>query len=143
MAQTNPAKLISDHNFKLSVPGLDIGVFKVCHGLSMEFEVFEWAEGGNNEFVHHLPGRLRYPYLRLESGLTESDAVQKWFWATRLQAELKEITIELLSQDGQVTRSWTFADAFPIKWSGPTVAAASAAMAEESLEIAHSGLKMA
>ena len=29
----------------------------------MEFEVFEWAEGGNNEFVHHLPGRMRYPYL--------------------------------------------------------------------------------
>ena len=27
----------------------------------MEFDVFEWAEGGNNEFVHHLPGRVRYP----------------------------------------------------------------------------------
>ena len=80
-----PASLISDHNFKLSVPGLDIGTFKVCHGLSMEFEVFEWAEGGNNEFIHHLPGRLRYPYLRLEAGLTEDDAVQKWFWATREQ----------------------------------------------------------
>ena len=137
-----PTNLISDHNFKLSVPGLAIGTFKVCHGLSMEFEVFEWAEGGNNEFIHHLPGRIRYPYLRLEAGLTEDDAVQKWFWATRQKAELKEITVELQSQDASKTRSWTFADAFPIKWSGPTIAAASAAMSEEVIEIAHSGLKM-
>ena len=108
----------------------------------MEFEVFEWAEGGNNEFIHHLPGRLRYPYLRLEAGLTKDDAVQKWFWATREKADLREITVQLLSQDGSDTRSWTFADAFPIKWSGPTIAAASAAMSEEVLEIAHSGLKM-
>ena len=114
-----PASLISDHNFKLSVPGLDIGTFKVCHGLSMEFEVFEWAEGGNNEFVHHLPGRVRYPYLRLEAGLTEDDAMQKWFWATREKADLKEITVELMSQDGSKTRSWTFADAFPIKLERP------------------------
>jgi phage tail-like protein len=124
------------------VPGLDIGTFKVCHGLSMEFEVFEWAEGGNNEFIHHLPGRLRYPYLRLEAGLTQDDAVQKWFWATREKADLREITVQLMSQDGSKTRSWTFADAFPIKWTGPTIAAASAAMSEEVLEIAHSGLKM-
>ena len=71
----------------------------------MEFEVFEWAEGGNNEFVHHLPGRLRYPYLRLEAGLTEDDAMQKWFWATREKAELKEITVELQSQDGSKPRA--------------------------------------
>ena len=134
--------VITDHHFKVSVPGLTIGTFRQCNGLSMEFDVFEWAEGGNNEFIHHLPGRLRYPYLRLESGLTEDDAVQKWFWATRQKAELKEITVELQSQDASKSRSWTFADAFPIKWSGPTIAAASAAMSEEVIEIAHSGLKM-
>src|SRR3954467_2115047 len=138
-----PARpVLSDHNFKASVPGLEMGTFRECTGHSMEFDVFEWAEGGNNEFIHHLPGRLRYPYLRLESGLTEDGAMQKWFWATRQKAELKEITVELQSQDASKTRSWTFADAFPIKWSGPTIAAASAAMSEEVIEIAHSGLKM-
>ena len=137
-----PSQLISDHNFKLSVPGLAIGTFKICQGLFMEFEVFEWAEGGNNEFIHHLPGRLRYPTLHLEAGLTDDDAVQKWFWMTRDKADLKEITIELSSQDGKKSRSWTFADAFPIRWSGPTIAAGSSGMAEESIDVAHSGLKM-
>ena len=61
----------------------------------MEFDVFEWAEGGNNEFTHHLPGRVRYPYLQLSAGMTDDNAMQAWFWKTREQAELKEVTVEL------------------------------------------------
>ena len=32
--------------------------------------------------------------------MTENDALQEWFWKTRDQAELKEVTIELTTQDG-------------------------------------------
>src|SRR5215213_11208647 len=134
--------VLSDHNFKVHVPGLSIGTFRECTGLSMEFDVFEWAEGGNNEFVHHLPGRMRYPYLQLVSGMTDADAMQTWFWQTRQQAELKEIIVELQTQDGKTSRAWKFADAFPVRWTGPRVAADSHGMASESLDIAHSGLKM-
>ena len=137
-----PTQVITDHNFLISVPGLTIGTFNQCRGLNMEFDVFEWAEGGNNEFIHHLPGRVRYPYLTLDNGVTDSTALQEWFWATREQAQLKEVTIQLKSQDGELSRSWTFADAYPIKWSGPTIAAHGAGVASESLDIAHSGLKV-
>ena len=68
--------------------------------------------------------------------------MQKWLWQTRTQPQLKEITIELQSQDGKNRRAWTFADAWPVSWSGPAIAAASSGMGEEMLEIAHSGLKM-
>src|SRR3954454_11710049 len=137
-----PGSLLSEHNFKVSIPGLDIGTFQNCNGLSMEFDVFEWAEGGNNEFIHHLPGRVRYPYLQLSAGMTDDKAMQEWFWKTREQAELKEIIVELTTQDGKTARSWSFTDAFPVRWSGPAIAAASHNMATESLDIAHSGLKM-
>ena len=133
--------VLSDHNFKVSIPGLDIGTFRECAGLAMEFDVFEWAEGGNNEFVHHLPGRMRYPYLQLISGMTDSDAMQTWFWQTRQQAELKEVTVELQTQDGQTSRAWTFADAFPVRWHGPSFSASSSDLATEVLEIAHAGMK--
>ena len=136
-----PIRVISDHYFKVSIPGLTVGAFNECHGLQMQFDVFEWAEGGNNEFVHHLPGRVRYPYLSFTSGLVDNDALQKWFRSTGGQPEIKEVTIELTTQDGKTKRSWTFADAYPISWSGPTIAAHGAGLATESLEIAHSGLK--
>ena len=135
-------KVLTSSHFRLSIPGISIGSFRECNGLSMEFEVFEWAEGGNNEFVHHLPGRMRYPYLQFSAGMTDGTALQEWFWKTREQAELKEITVELATQDGQTKRSWTFADAFPVRWSGPAVSADSHGMAIESLDVAHSGLKM-
>jgi phage tail-like protein len=137
-----PIKVISDHYFTVSIPGLTVGAFNTCHGLDMQYDVFEWAEGGNNEFVHHLPGRVRYPYLSFTSGLVDNDALQKWFTATGTTPELKEVTIELKTQDGTAKRSWTFADAYPIHWSGPTIAAHGSGLATESLEIVHSGLKM-
>jgi phage tail-like protein len=135
--------VISDHYFKVSVPGITIGAFNECHGLSLEYDVFEWAEGGNNEFVHHLPGRIRYPYLVLNSGLVQDDALQKWVAQTGKKPELKEVTIELTTQDQKAKRSWVFADAYPIHWSGPTIAAHGAGLATESLHIVHSGLKTA
>src|SRR5215210_6746859 len=128
--------ILTDHHFKISIPGLDIGTFRECNGLSMQFDVFEWAEGGNNEFIHHLPGRMRYPYLRLTRGLTDQDALQQWFWQTRQQAQLKEVSIELRTPGADATRAWTFGDAFPVHWSGPRVAADGNGIAVETLEIA-------
>jgi phage tail-like protein len=137
-----PPILFPDHYFKISVPDIDIGMFRECNGLSMEFDVFEWAEGGNNEFVHNLPGRVRYPLLTLSRGLTDQDALQKWFWQSRLKPDLKEITVELHTPAGDTTRAWVFADAYPVRWTGPRVAVDAAGMATESLDIAHSGLKV-
>jgi phage tail-like protein len=135
--------LFPDHYFKVSIPGIDIGMFRDCAGLSFEFDTFEWPEGGNNEFVWILPGRVRYPHLTLGRGLTDQDALQQWAWGSRLKPQVKELTVELHTADGAHTRAWVFADAWPVRWSGPRVATESAGMATESLDIAHSGLKVA
>jgi phage tail-like protein len=134
--------VFTDHFFKISLPGLDVATFRECSGLSMEFDVFEWAEGGNNEFVHHLPGRVRYPILTFRAGLTQSDALQNWLWQTRITPQLKEVTVELQTADAKTTRSWVFADAFPVRWVGPELAAFGTGLAIEVLELAHSGLKV-
>jgi phage tail-like protein len=138
----NPV-LFPDHYFRITIPGVEIGMFRECSGLEMEFEVFEWAEGGNNEFVFSLPGRVRYPRLTLTRGLTDQAALQEWFWRTRQQPDLKEVSVELSSPGTGTTRAWTFADAFPVRWTGPRIAAEGRDMAVESLEIAHAGLKIA
>jgi phage tail-like protein len=132
--------LFSDHYFKVFLPDLDIGMFRECSGLEMEVEVFEWAEGGNNEFVFQLPGRLRYPRLVLSRGFTEQAALQEWFGKTRTAPELKEVTVEMRSPGSGTTRGWTFVDAYPVRWVGPRLAAHGTDMAVETLEIVHSGL---
>jgi len=133
---------LSIHSFVLRIPDVDtVGFFMRCTGLELSFDVFEYREGGNNDFIHRLPGGLRYPNLVLSRGLTREDVLLKWFWATQTKAERKEITLTLQTADAE--RTWTFADAFPIKWTGPQIDSSGSEIATETLEIAHAGLKMA
>ena len=69
-------ELFTNDIFKIELPGsVTVGHFSRCSGLELSFEVFEYAEGGNNEFAHKLPGRLMHPNLVLSRGLTDSDAL--------------------------------------------------------------------
>jgi phage tail-like protein len=107
--------------------------------------VLEYAEGGNNDVVHHLPGRVHYPNLVLSWGMTFDDLLQQWFFKTHVQAELQPVTITLHTVKGDVTRDgrqFTFADAYPVRWSGPNLSNDSPDLWSETLEIAHSGLQL-
>ncbi len=132
---------LATYVFVVKIPDIDtIGFFSHCSGLELACDVYEYQEGGNNDFVHQLPGRLRYPNLVLSRGLTEEDALLRWFAATQTQAQRKEMTLTLVRDS--VQRTWTFADAFPVKWTGPQLDSNDAGVATETLEIAHSGLKV-
>jgi phage tail-like protein len=133
----------TNYYFQIEVPGLDtvIGTFSQCSGLELQFDVYEYQEGGNNDFVHQLPGPVRYPNLVLTGVVTDQDALFRWFWATHTKAERKEITLTLKSRDK--SRSWTFADAFPVRWVGPQLEAGGNHVGTETLEIAHTGLRLA
>jgi phage tail-like protein len=133
----------TNYYFQLELPGLEqaIGTFSQCRGLELRIDVYEYREGGNNDFVHQLPGPVQYPNLVLTGMVTDQDALFKWFWATQTQAERKEITVTLKSRNK--SRSWTFADAFPVAWSGPQLEAGGTQLGTETLEIAHTGLKVA
>jgi phage tail-like protein len=140
------------HYVVLEVPNITkdtffLGIFKGMEGLEVWVDVLEYAEGGNNDFVHRLPGRRRYPNLKLSWGMVSDDILFKWFMATQTKPDVQEITLTLTAAKGDLSRDlrkFTFTDAFPVHWSGP-VLHANAADPEtwgETLEIAHSGLKL-
>lgn len=137
-------ELLTRHAFVVDISGIGpVGYFLTCSGLEIEVEVLSYAEGGNNENVHQLPGRLTYPPLVLTNGLTSSKSLAEWFNKTRTQADRQEVTITLLLEGADVERKWTFADAFPVKWTGPELSTAGLDVATESLTIVHGGLKEA
>lgn len=130
---------------KLAQSGSFVGIFRSLSGLEVSYEVLEYAEGGNNDFVHHLPGRVRYPNLTLSWGMTVDPLLQKWFFQTHVQADLQEIVVTLHDRRDDLTngsRRFVFADAFPVRWSGPAPVSDSPDSWSETLEIAHSGLKL-
>ena len=43
--------------FQVKIDGRDFGNWQKCDGLAVEYDVFEYKEGGENGYVHRLPGR--------------------------------------------------------------------------------------
>jgi phage tail-like protein len=118
---------------------LSIGEFRECTGLSAEREILEYTEGGNNDFVHKLPGRVKFPNLVLKRGITDQKKLLMWFWDTRSNPELTTVTVTLVDTTGNKARVWSFENAYPVKWAGPNLNAGSDSAATETLEIAHGG----
>ena len=121
--------------------GATIGFFTEISGLSMEYEVEEYKEGGVNDFVHKLRGRAKFPNLVLKRGITSNEEFTKWFTACREKLERREVTLTMFDQQLNPVRVWTFVGAFPVKWSGPDFKAHAEGVAIETIEIAHQGLK--
>ena len=111
-------------------------------GLAAEIEVKDYNEGGVNDRVHKLPTRMKYPNLVLKRGVTYEDALLKWLYKTQREAQRIAVTVSLMGPNGQPVRTWSFADAFPIKWTGPNLNASSNQVATETLEIVHAGLQV-
>ena len=136
--------------FLIEVDGQPIGRFHEVSGLSVDVAVEEVEEGGQNGFVHKLPGRMTWPNLVLKRGMTETDNLMTWINKTSgdgFASEQHKLTrstmaIVLMGADGTTRlRSWNVEGAFPVKWSGPTFAYGSSDPADEELEIAHHGFK--
>ncbi len=134
---------VSELRFRVTLAGIEIGRFKEVTGLSAQIDVKEYAEGGVNHFMHKLPGRIKWGPVTMKRGVTHEDALLKWFWEGRTKPQLVDMTITLQGPGGKTVRTWSFAGAFPIKWTGPNFNAGSNQIATETLEIAHSGMTVA
>jgi phage tail-like protein len=134
--------------FSMDVVG-EVGTFTECSGLSVDIEVEELKEGGQNQFVRKLPGRMKWPNIILKRGITNTDNLFEWFEKCSgdgFSGEGNALTrgagdITVVDAAGKTVRSWKFEGAFPVKWSGPTLTAGSRDAATEQLEIAHHGFR--
>lgn len=129
--------------FYVQVDGIPKAIFTEVSGLSVEMAVEDVEEGGNNGFVHKLPGRCKTGNLTLKRGLTNSNDFLKW---SRDVAQgvinKKNISVILYELDGRESMRWTFDKAYPVKWSGPQFKADDSTVAIETVELAHEGMKI-
>jgi phage tail-like protein len=121
-----------------------VALFSECSGLEMSVKYDEIKEGGQNGFVHRLPSRVEYGNLVLRRGTTTDTEFFDWCaGALRGRIQRRLVTVSLVALDTRATVfSWTFVDAYPVKWSGPSLKASDNAIAIETLELAHRGLQM-
>ena len=127
----------------MEITGNPVGEFASCEGLNLEVETTEYAEGGNNSFVHIFPTRQRFSPLTLSRGITEQAVLLDWLLAVHDRKEAPtDMTISLMAQSSVPAATWSAASAYPTRWTGPQLNAASTQVATESLTIVHQGLKV-
>lgn len=130
--------------YLVELGGIVEGGFSEVGGLQVELETTDYREGGENAFVHRLPGPARYPSnLVLKRGLTRSEALWNWHrMATLGLVVRRNLSVVLLDADGSEAWRWTFQGAYPVRWEGPDLRAGQAEVAVETLELAHEGLSL-
>lgn len=133
--------------FFFTVGDLNIGAFTEVSGLSVQIDVEELAEGGQNHYTHKLLGRMKWPNVVFKRGLTDSNALFTWlleFSGDGLSGNSNKITpqtgdITVCNAKGEPFRTWSLIGVKPVKWTGPRLAASSRDLAIEELEVCHSG----
>lgn len=128
--------------FHLEIDSVIVAGFSEVSGLTLETEVEERPEGGVNDHVHAFAKGTKSPRLILKHGITDSDAL--WRWHQEVVAgriERQDGRILLLDYKGVEKWHWAFEKAYPVKWIGPDLKADSSAVAFETVELVHRGIK--
>lgn len=131
-------------NFKIEIDGIIVGGFTEVSGLCVETEVETRREGGVNDFEYKLPKWSKYTNLTLKRGISDTDAIWKWYQDVLYGKKKirKNCTIYLLDNSGKNVEKWKwfFYKAFPIKWEGPSFNSTNATIATETLVLVHQGM---
>jgi phage tail-like protein len=133
--------------FHVKVGDITEAAFTECSGLEMSTEVFEYQEGGRNEYVHKFPGRTKYSNITLKHGFATSNELFNWYKEMEEKVlsgkrfDRRQVTITLYSNVAQNKQwMWNLYEAFPVKWVGPSFKTDEAAIVIETLEFAHHGI---
>jgi phage tail-like protein len=118
----------------------DLGSWTKCEGLSLEYELQEVKEGGNNEYIHRWPGRTKFQNLKLTRPIDkDTEKVASWLASVATDPRRSTAEIALLDGGGGTVATWRLQGIFPVRWSGPTLDTGTNTVALEVLELVHNG----
>lgn len=144
----HPALTAGESTFELRleepVQAFVSGFFTEVSGLGSETTVVEHREGGQNTFVHKLPGRMKWEDIVLKRGILP--ALDLWRWRGIVEggdvdAARRNGSIILYDQGLEPIARWHFERGWPAKVSGPAPGSEAADVITEQLTIVHDGLR--
>lgn len=142
MAAVDPREPALALRFSVTIGAFTIERFVSCDGLTAEYEVEEYREGGQGGYVHKLPVRLKHTNVRLARPIDrDSGAIASWFSATQTRPSRQDATITAYDGNGREVARWELVGAWPVKYTGPQLASTSVLAATETIELVHNGFQ--
>jgi phage tail-like protein len=130
--------------FDVVIDGIDLGSFTSLEGLTAEYEVRTYQEGGENGFVHQLPGRLKFGNIKVTRPIDKkTEGLGELFGTLAKGGPLKRRTATVIAyNDNKVAvAEWSFEGVWPVRYSGPSLSTEGSKVAIETFEFAHHGFK--
>ncbi|MBN1301236.1 MAG: phage tail protein [Melioribacteraceae bacterium] len=126
--------------FGLSLPENDTR-FQEVSGFTTELGIEEIVEGGENRFSHRLPTRGKYGNLILKRGLFTDSKLIEWC-KDAIEGFIflpTTVNVTLLNEKHEpVGHTYSFVNAWPVKWSVSDFKAQENSIVVETLELAYS-----
>jgi phage tail-like protein len=134
-----------EFRFYIEIDGLVEGAFAECSGLRAEREIISHKEGGINNYVHKLPGRISYGDITLRKGVMFSIELWDWFAKGMDNGKVKkrDFTIYQHSSYFNIPARWYHVKkAFPVNWEGSNLRTDSNSLSMESLTLTFDTLEV-
>jgi phage tail-like protein len=142
--------------FFVEISGLVVALFTECSGIGAVRAVEKISEGGLNDHVHVLPGKVEHQNITLKRGLSISRELWNWFGTGIYDFKVKKLNISItqgapghsalspLTDSGYgIVKRWNIEKAFPVSWKLSDLNTSSQeTVAIESVELAHSGISL-
>ncbi|MBL8120619.1 MAG: phage tail protein [Anaerolineae bacterium] len=132
----------SGFRFTVAVDGINYAAFTEFTLPTLQLETQEIKEGGQNTFAHKLPVRVTAGSATLRHGVATDLTLLKWYLSV-LKGDIvnatRQVTVIMYTTNRSVLSTWSFRNAYPIKWSGPSFKADSSSVAIEEIEFVHHG----
>lgn len=132
------------YNFRVEIDGLTRAGFKTCSGLELNQNAGTYREGTDPTLgMRKIPGMVSSSDISLGRGITKDRELWDWMQAARGgNVSRRNMSVVLMNDAGKEVVRWNFRNAWPIKWSGPSLDATSDEFAMESLDITHEGIEV-
>lgn len=115
--------------------------FQEVSGLTSELGIEEVVEGGENRFSHRLPNRGKYGNLILKRGLLTDSNLISWCKDAIESFKFSPTTVNvtlLNEKHTPVADTFSFINAWPVKWSVSDFKAQDNSIVVETLELVYS-----
>lgn len=130
--------------FRVEIDGVQRAGFREASGLDSSQDAIDYREGDDKTVtIRKLPGLKKFSNIVLKRGIT--DDLDLWKWRKQvMDGKIKDArkngSIILMDDEGNDKVRWEFTDAWPTKWTGPSMNATGNDLAIDTLELVHEGL---
>ncbi|MBE2267731.1 MAG: phage tail protein [Anaerolinea sp.] len=131
--------------FRVVIEGMYNLVFTEFRLPTLQVDTERIQEGGQNSYIHQLPVRVNVGTVTLRHGLSRDISLLNWYLDIMkgdLEKAYRQVSVTLVDSTSVPLVSWNFRNAYPIKWSGPSLKSDSSEIAIEEIEFVYHGFEV-